>query len=89
MRTGRGPGPPKGQTDAAETSAQERVQAGITELLAVFTTLKVCPMHEPWISTLASASHLQRQGLSIKHPPHVLSALLQALAEPAGHVLLI
>lgn len=47
MRTGRGPGPPKGQTNAAETSAQERVQAGVTELLAVLKTLKVRPMHNP------------------------------------------
>lgn len=43
MRTGQGraPGPPKGQAADAEASAQERVQAGITELLAAFKTLKV------------------------------------------------
>ena len=43
MRTGqgRGPGPPKGQAADTEACAQERVQAGIFELLAAFKTLKV------------------------------------------------
>ncbi len=75
MRAGqaRGPGPPKGPNADPSPSIQERVQAGIAELLASLKALKVCKPSWANLSICQKSSRL--------HPMAIRNMKIHALFE--------